>query len=208
VELKKRQLADARIYAPFEGTISARNVSPGQVITKATALTWLIDLDPMKAEVNVPERFLGQLQTGQKLEFSVAAFAGRKFTGEVYFISPFVEGATRTALVKALIANPDGQLKPGMFASMDLTLTLRENAVVIPEGALLQSGDRTTILVVDAEQKAQIRPVKPGVRLAGVVEIIEGLKAGEMVIVEGLQKARPGGAVKVVSPESQPGARK
>ncbi len=206
--LKKRELADTRIYAPFEGTVSARTVSPGQVISKSTALTWLIDLDPMKAEVNVPERFLGQLQIGQKLEFSVAAFVGRKFNGEVYFISPFVEGATRTALVKARIANPEGILKPGMFASMDLTLTLRENAVVIPEGALLQSGDRTTILVVDAEQKAQIRPVKPGVRLAGVVEIIEGLKVGEMVIVEGLQKARPGGVVKVVTPESQPGARK
>lgn len=208
LELKRRQLADARIYAPFEGTVSARNVSPGQVITKATTLTWLIDLDPMKAEVNVPERFLGQVRVGQQIAFAVAAFPDRKFTGEVYFVSPYVDETTRTALVKALIPNPDGVLKPGMFASMDLTLTLRKEAVVIPETALIQGGERTTVYVVDQEQKAQIRPVKPGVRMAGMVEILEGVKAGEMVITEGLQKARPGGVVKVAPPAGAGAANK
>jgi membrane fusion protein, multidrug efflux system len=202
LELKRRQLKDTRIHAPFAGTISARSISPGQVITRSTTLTWLIDLDPMKAEVTVPERFLGQVQQGQKLAFVVAAFPDRKFTGEVYFISPFVDPATRTALVKALIPNPDAMLKPGMFASMDLTLTLRKEAVVVPESALLQGAERTTVYVVDQENKAQIRPVRPGVRMAGVVEILEGVKAGETVIIEGLQKVRPGGQVAVVAPDA------
>lgn len=206
LELKRRELKDTRIFAPFAGTISARTVSPGQVITKSTTLTWLIDLDPVKAEVNVPERFLGQLKTGQKIEFAVAAFPDRKFSGEVYFVSPFVDNATRTAQVKARIPNPDGLLKPGMFASMDLTLTLRSEAVVIPESALMQSGDRTTVYVVDAAQTAQIRPVKPGVRMAGIVEIEQGVKAGEVVIAEGLQKTRPGGPVKPVTAEEKASA--
>ncbi len=195
VALKRRQLRDARIRAPFDGVMGARQVSPGQVITKSTTLTWVVDLDPIRAEVQVPERFLGELKAGQKIEFAVAAFPGRRFGGEVYFISPFVDNATRTALVKAFIPNPDGELKPGMFAGMELTLRLKDKAVVIPEAALMQSGDRTTVYVVDKEQKAQMRPVKSGVRMAGVVEITEGLGEGETVIVEGLQKTRPGGPV-------------
>ena len=200
VAMRKRELKDARIVAPFEGIVSSRQVSPGQVISKNTTLTWLVDLDPVKVELNVPERFVSQLRLGQKLEITVAAFPARVFSGEVFFIAPFVEANTRTALVKARVPNPQDELKPGMFANLDLTLRLKEQAIVIPETSVMATGDRTVIYVVDKQDTAQIRPVKLGLRQAGIVEIAEGLKAGERVVVEGHQKIRPGGKVKPVKP--------
>lgn len=197
VDLKKRELKDARIYAPFSGTVGGRNVSPGQVISKNTTLTWLVDLDWVKAEFNVPERSLNQVRVGQAIEVGVATFPGETFKGEVYFIAPFVDTETRTALVKAGIKNPELKLKPGMFANLTLTLTVRENAVVIPEVALMPAGEQTSVMIVGSDQTAQIRPVKVGSRLAGQAEVLSGLQGGEQVIVEGVQKARPGGKVKL-----------
>ncbi len=196
LELKKRLLKDARIYAPFKGTMSSRQVSPGQVIAKNTTLTWLIDLDPVKVELNVPERFVSQLKIGQKIEITVAAYPGRTFLGKLFFVAPFVESATRTALVKARIDNPNAELKPGMFANLNLTLKLKEDAIVIPESSVIASGDRNIIYVLDKDDAAQIRPVKIGIRQAGLVEILSGVKPGERVVAEGIQKIRPGGKVK------------
>jgi len=202
LDLKRRQLRDTRIRAPFEGIISARSVSPGQVISKNTTLTWLVDLDPVKVEFSVPERYAGQLRLGQKIDVTVAAYPGRTFSGEVFFVAPFVEAATRTALVKAKIPNKKHELKPGMFANLDLTLQLKEHAIVIPESSVLAGGDRNIIYIVDAQDTAQIRPVKLGIRQAGLVEITSGLQAGERVVAEGIQKVRPGGKVKASAPES------
>jgi len=200
LDLKKRQLKDARMLAPFDGVVGARSVSPGQVIAKNTTLTWLVDLDPIKVEFSVPERFVGQLRLGQTIELRVSAWPGRTFRGEVFFIAPVIETATRTALVKARVANPEHELRPGMFANLDLALRLKAEALVIPESAVMSSGDRTIIYVVDSNDLAQIRPVTLGIRQAGLVEVATGLKAGERVVAEGIQKVRPGGKVKAVPP--------
>ena len=200
--LKTRLLRDTRIYAPFAGIVASRRVSPGQVIGKDTVITTLVGLDPVKVEINVPERFLGRLNIGQAIEMTVAAYPGKSFKGEVYFVTPSIDSLTRTALVKAKIPNPQHELKPGMFANLDLTLQARENALVVPEPALIPSGDRVTLYIVDGQMEAQIRAVKVGVRMAGVVEILSGLQPGERVIVEGIQKVRPGGKVKFAGAES------
>ena len=201
--LKKRLLRDTKIYAPFAGIVASRHVSPGQVIGKDTIITTLVGLDPVKVEINVPERFLGRLNVGQTIEMIVAAYPGKTFKGEVYFVTPSIDSLTRTALVKAKIPNPQHELKPGMFANLDLTLQTRDNALVVPEPALIPSGDRVTLFVVNDQMEAEIRTVKIGVRMAGVVEILSGVKPGEKVIVEGIQKVRPGGKVNLSGPDSQ-----
>lgn len=196
VELMRRRLKDSRIYAPFTGITGARQISPGQVISKNTTLTTLVDLDTVKIEVAVPERYLGQIGPGQKLEFKVDAYPKETFTGEVYFVSPQLDDRMRTALVKAKLANPGSKLRGGMFAKLDLTLTLRDSALVIPEPALVSDGDMTTVFTVSSSNTAVMKPVKTGLRLAGKVEVISGLAEGEKVIVEGLQKLGPGSPVK------------
>lgn len=202
VERRRSELRHTRIYAPFEGIVGGRQVSPGQVINKNTTITWVVDLDRLKAEFSVPERFLGQIRTGQNLEIAVAAFATEKFPGEVYFIAPQIDPSLRTALVRAYIKNVDLKLKPGMFANLDLALRVKEDAVVIPEPALMPLGDRVTVLVVGKDETAQLRPVKVGMRTAGKAEIVSGLNSGELVIVEGTQKARPGGKVRLAPAEA------
>ncbi|MDB6126055.1 MAG: putative efflux rane fusion protein [Pedosphaera sp.] len=204
LDRKKRELKDTQIFAPFTGVMSSRMISPGQVINKDSKLTWLVALDPVKIEVNVPERFLSQVQVGQKIEVTVAAYPKEKFNGEVFFIAPQIDPGTRTALIKARIPNADFRLKPGMFANLDLTLRIKENAVVIPESALILNGDSTSICIAEQNPTnqmltAQFKMVKVGIRMAGQVEITDGLQGGEKVIVEGYQKTRPGAPVKLAS---------
>jgi membrane fusion protein (multidrug efflux system) len=203
VELRKRLWQDARIYAPFSGIVGARSISPGQVISKNSTFTWLVDLDTVKAEFNVPERIVGEVKTGQAIELKVAAFPKEKFKGEVYFLAPQVDPTTRTLLMKARIPNADHKLKPGMFANLDLTLTLRDEAIIIPESALMTTGDRTAVYVIAADGTAQMRPVKVGLRTPGQIEIVNGVQAGEKVVAEGVQKVRPGGPVKAMGEEAQ-----
>lgn len=202
VDFQRRQLKDTQVLAPFSGMVGARQISPGQVMTRSSTLTWLVDLDIVKVEVKVPERYLQQLKIGQPLEFSVAAFTGEKFRGEVYFISPQIDESTRTALVKARIKNAEAKLRGGMFASLDLTLQLRDAAIVIPEPALMSNNDKFSVFVVDSKGLAQIRPIEVGLRLAGKAEVLKGLTAGEKVIVEGIQKLRPGSPVKEAPKEA------
>ncbi len=200
---RRRQLKEARVAAPFSGIVGARQVSPGQLVNRSMTLTWLVDLDPVKVEFNVPERFISQIQTGQEIAVSVAAWQGQPFRGKVFFVAPFVDVVSRTILVKAEISNKDRHLKPGMFASLDLTLQIRDNAVVIPEAALSQllDGDRAMVMVVAADSTVSLKPVKIGVRLPGRVEVREGLEGGENVVVEGLQKIAPGMKVELAPAE-------
>jgi len=202
LELRRRELEDARIRAPFDGVIGLRRVSPGQYIQAGQELTTLVSIDPIKADFQVPERYIGVLETGQQIRISVAAYPDKAFHGEVYFISPEVSVSTRNVLVRAYVANADGLLKPGMFGNLSLVVDVKEDAVVVPESAIVVRANRTLVIVVDENNAAQIKMVKPGLRLDGAVEILEGLRGGERVIVEGHQKLGPGSPVNPLGPEA------
>jgi membrane fusion protein, multidrug efflux system len=204
LDFTRRQLKDARILAPFEGVVSSRQVSPGQIITRNSIITWLIDYDPVKVEFHVPEKFLGQVKEKQKIEVTVEAFPNEKFHGAVFFVSPYVDPTNRTATMKAQIPNPEHRLRPGMFAKLDLTLVVRDQSTVIPEAAVTQilTNSQAMVIAVDSAGTAQFRKIKTGVRLVGAIEVLEGLKPGEKVIVEGLQKVVPGAPVRIAP---QPG---
>jgi membrane fusion protein (multidrug efflux system) len=201
VELRKRQLRDARVNAPFKGRTGARSISPGQVITRNTPITWLVDLDPVKVEMNMPERFLGQTSVGQKIRFEVTAYPGETFEGEVYFVTPRLDLITRTALVKTRIPNPDSRLMAGMVANLQLNLKTRDNALVIPEAAIIHNGDATLVFVVTPNQTTRLQPVTLGQHLPRFVEITSGLQTGDLVVVEGHQKIGPGMPVQIAGPE-------
>ena len=202
VELRRRLLKDARIVAPFSGTTGARQISPGQVISRNTPLTTLVDLSVMKVELSLPERFLGQVRIGQKVDFYVDAYPKERFSGEVYFISPQLDPGTRTALVKARVANPEARLRGGMLAQLGVSVRLRESALVSPEPSVMASGDTNMVFVVSPQNQAVMRPVRLGMRLAGKVEVLSGIEPGEKVVVEGGKKIFPGAPLKLSGPES------
>lgn len=200
LDLVREQLRESRITAPFGGITGARLVSPGQVITKATPLTRLVDIAPLKADFQVSEQFLGQLNVDQEIALRVAAYPGEEFRGVVYFLDPQVDAATRTVLVKATLPNEDGRLRPGMFGNLDLVLRVKDRAILVPERAIMMAGDRASLFVIDSTGHAAPAAVKLGQRVAGSVEITAGLSGGELVVVEGLQKLRPGVAVSTNAP--------
>lgn len=208
IDLIKAEVKETVINAAFSGVMGERKVSIGQFVNQGATLSYLIKHDPMKAEFRVPERYLGQLKEGQIIEVSVAPYPDERFSGQVYFIDPQIEEQTRTALVKAKIPNPDRKLRRGMFTNLDLIVNVRNDALTVPEIALIFSGDDVYVFAVDNDHKAQMKKVKVGIRMAGKAEIIEGISAGENVVVEGYQKIGPGSSVSIKDASSDQPAEK
>ncbi len=198
--LAHEQLNDATIRSPLTGFISERLVSEGQVVDRDRTLVTVIDNDPMKIDFAVPERYLADLATGQQVTVTVTALAGEVFQGEVYFIDPQVDPSTRTIKLKARIPNPASRLRAGMFANVKLVLGIDETAVVIPEEAVVPAIDKLTVYAVE-DGKAVRRTVRIGARLAGRVQITNGVTAGEVIITSGHQKLSDGTAVRPINDE-------
>ena len=185
------QIERTTVRAPFAGVVGQRFVSEGDYVTSATRLLTLQTIDPQRAVIEVPERHAVELRPGQSVEFSVAAKPGRIFRAEVDFIDPVVENAKRTILVKARAPNPDRVLKPGMFIEARLATATRANAVVVPEDAVQPLRTANVVWAV-ANGKASRRVVQLGARSQGVVEVLSGVQAGELVVVGGLERMAEG----------------
>lgn len=197
VNLSREQLRDAAITAPFDGTMGERTVSAGQVITKGAVLSFIVNQDPIKASFHVPERYLSQVKIGQHVEMRVAAYPDETFNGEVFFIDPKIDDLSRTALMKAKVPNADEKLRHGMFANLQLIVNVRNNAVVIPESALIVKGDEISVYTVNEDTTVAIKPVHIGIRMPGFVEVVEGVEENDVVVVEGYQKLFPGARTRV-----------
>jgi len=185
---RQEELRDATLLAPFAGIMGERRVSPGGYIETGEAVSTVVNVTPVRASFEVPERYFRKLSVGQTIELKVPAYPGLIFAGEVYFISPVIAPSSRTVLVKASVPNREMLLKPGMFGTLALSLDVREESVVVPESAVFQRGETPHLYVVSSDNRTELRPVTLGLRQAGAVEILSGLEAGETVIVEGVQK--------------------
>jgi membrane fusion protein, multidrug efflux system len=194
------RLEDTVIRAPFSGRVGLRRVSVGTLISPGAVITTLDDTSVIKLDFSVPENFLAVLREGLSVRASAPAFPGRTFAGKVASIDSRVDVSTRSVTVRALLANEDGVLKPGMFLNVSLANDERQ-ALIIPEEALTPEAERQFVFVV-ADGRAERREVRIGGRRPGSVEIINGLNAGEQVVVEGTQKVRDGSVVRVAQKTS------
>ena len=192
--LLELQIERSTVRAPFAGAIGQRFVSVGDYVTPATRLLTLQTVNPQRAVIEVPERYAVLLRPGQIVEFTVAAQEGRTHRARVDFIDPVVQTEGRTILVKASAPNPGGQLKPGMFIEARLATATRANAIVVPEDAVQPMRSANVIWAV-VDGKASRRVVTLGVRSAGVVEVVSGVQAGEIVVVGGLERMGEGAPV-------------
>jgi membrane fusion protein (multidrug efflux system) len=195
LDLLELSLTRTTVRAPFSGVAGRRLVSLGDYVTAQTELIALQTYDPQRAVFQVPERFADRVRTGQRVQFNVAALSGRTFTGVVDFVDPVVQLPGRTVMVKARVPNPRRELQSGMFIEASLATATRENAVVVPEDAVLTSLNQRVVWVVGPDNKVDRREVTLGVRRAGFVEITEGVTAGEKVVVGGAERLMPGAPV-------------
>lgn len=198
VQAAQARLSDTYIRAPFSGRTGLRQVSLGALISPGTLITTLDDTRTMKVDFAVPEAQVGALRPGQKINARTSAYPGREFSGSVASVDSRVDAATRSVLVRAMVPNRDGALKPGMFLTVDLSQDERP-ALVIPEEALVPEQARQFVYVVEGEAVAK-REVQLGRRQPGFVEITSGVRAGERVVIEGTIKLRDGAPVREAQP--------
>jgi membrane fusion protein (multidrug efflux system) len=188
------QIERTTVRAPFTGVVGQRFVSTGDYVTSATRLLSLQTVDPQRVVIEVPERYASELRLGQPIEFTVAAQPNRIFRAQVDFIDPVVQNESRTIVVKARASNSDRALKPGMFIEARLATETREGAVVVPEDAI-QPLRTANIVWAVVDGKASRRVVELGTRAQGIVEIRSGVRAGEVVVVGGLERMAEGMAL-------------
>jgi membrane fusion protein (multidrug efflux system) len=191
LDLLKVRLDRTTVRAPFAGVVGQRFVSLGDYVTSQSRLATLQTVNPQRAVFQVPERYATALAPDQRISFRVAALQDRIFTGRVDFVDPVVQLPARTITVKAEVANPKGELQPGMFVEVRLETATRPDAVVVPEEAVVSlQGEPFMWVVVDG--KASRRAVQLGVRTPGFVEVRDGVEAGEQVVVGGVDKLQEG----------------
>ncbi len=191
------QISKTEIRAPFAGRVGLRNVSEGALVSPSTPLIALQDISRIKVDFPLPEHYAGQVKQGQKFTFTVAG-NGTVFDGKVSVLEPAIDPATRSLLVRGLCENPKG-LMPGGFAEVTLTLEGSSEGVVVPTQAIVPSARGQGVFVIE-NGKARLQVIQIGVRTEDRVQILRGLKEGDLVASTNLQRIRPGVDVVAVKP--------
>jgi membrane fusion protein (multidrug efflux system) len=186
-------VGDRVIVAPFAGVLGLRQVSPGSLVTPGTVVTTLDDVSRILLDFSVPERNLGALAVGNAVRATSDAFPGETFEGRITSVGSRVDAATRSLAARAEFDNPQRRLRPGMLLHVELEQATRQ-ALQVPELALDQLGEQAFLYRV-AGDKVEHVPVKIGARRPGWVEVLDGVKAGDRVVVEGIVKLKDGARI-------------
>ncbi|OWY24629.1 efflux RND transporter periplasmic adaptor subunit [Sphingobacteriales bacterium UPWRP_1] len=195
LEILKVQLEKTEIKAPFSGIIGLRNVSEGAVVSPSTVITTLQQVNPLKLEFSVPEKYFADIKKGQGIR---CAFAGLPDTilGNIYVINPGIDAATGTLQAKAKINNPSNRLSPGQFANVEILLSAKPRAMLIPSQCVIP-GTRFKQVATYKAGEVQMKQVTTGNRTESEVEIVSGLNFGDTVLVTGIMQARDKGKVQL-----------
>lgn len=194
LQLLRVRLAKMEIKAPFDGVVGARTISPGDYVTAATAITTLDDLSRLKIDFQVPERFVAKVGPGSTFTVRAQTPTGEiRAEGEVYFASSVIDRSTRSSQVKGYLRSAAPQLRPGMFANIELVLEVRKNVLTVPEGSILTTPGGAQVIMVrdkDGDKIAEFVPVRLGLRERGLVEVTPvregGLDEKQPVIASGV----------------------
>lgn len=186
------------IRAPFSGVLGVRKVSVGAYLNPGVEIVNLEKIDTLKVDFKVPETYLARVAVGQDVVLTVDALPGRSFSGSIYAIDPMVDVNGRALRIRARLPNPGLALRPGLFARVAIKSARTDETVFVPEEAIVPRGDAAFVFSV-ADGHVRETPVSLGARLAGEVEVLEGLAAGAVVVTAGQHRLSDGAAIEVVS---------
>ena len=212
LSLAQATLQRLKVLAPFDGVAGLRQINVGDYLKDGADMVNIEDIDAVLLDFRLAERFQTKIKAGQKAQVSFDALPGRQFTAVVQAIDPLIDSNGRSIGVRGCIDNRQMQLRPGMFARVSAVFGERENALVIPEEAIVPQGGRTFVVKVVAgankdEQISERVAVKIGLRQPGKVEVLEGLALGDTVVIAGQQRLQKDGTVvKVLDLSKAPGA--
>ena len=204
LQLIEAQQLKTEIRAPFSGVIGLRWVSPGSFLSPQTRIASLSDLDLVKLDFTVPEKYSALLRVGDEISFAVEG-TSRTFPGTIYAIEPSVDASTRSLRMRARCPNRGGVLVPGAFANVDLVVRSVPNALTVPSIAVIPELGGKKVFVFD-DGKAQPRTVETGIRSDTAVQITSGLVEDELVIVSGIQQLQPGLEIEIDEPPVDSGS--
>jgi RND family efflux transporter MFP subunit len=186
----RQTLGDATIRAPFSALVAERYVSVGEYVRPDTKVVHLVDIDPVRLELTIPEQNMGAVQKGQTVQFQVAAFPNQTFSGVVHYIGPAVRSSTRDLVFEAVVANKDKLLRPGLFATARLDLGTK-SLPAVPKTALRQDGETLRAFVV-VEHHLEERVVQTGIEQGSMVAILNGLKKGDRIVAHPTEQLSDG----------------
>jgi membrane fusion protein (multidrug efflux system) len=192
------QIGERVITAPFSGFVSLRNISPGTVVNSGTEIATISDISTIKLDFPVPETALAAIRRGLTIEARSAAYPDTPFRGQIATVDPVIDPNTRAVTVRARLPNRDGRLKPGMLLTVIIE-TAPRMGISVPELAVIGEGDSRFVYVVDKGTAKRVQ-VRTGLRAAGRVEILEGLKPGQPIVTEGVVKLTDNMKVRVAGP--------
>jgi RND family efflux transporter MFP subunit len=201
-----------KVYAPFEGVITARNTDVGALIDAGASggagsqLFFIAQPDRLRVYVNVPESYARAARPGLAVDLTVAGRPGQRSHGTIATTANAIDPVTRTLLVQIAVDNRDGALLPGAFAQVHLALQNQAAAVLVPAGALLFRSEGLRVGVVGADGRVQLRPITIGRDLGATVEVISGLKGDEPLIASPPDSLLDGQIVRIASRSQQAGA--
>jgi membrane fusion protein (multidrug efflux system) len=195
VELLQSQIVKSEIRAPFNGVIGLRHISEGGFISPTAIIATLQELNPVKVEFSIPEKYTDIVKKGSKLEFTITG-KERKYVGTVYAASTKIDFNTRTLTVRATAPNPDRTLTPGAFVKIWFTLENINNAFLVPSEALIPEMGGQKLFVIRNDTATSVK-VETGIRTDKEVQITSGLKLSDTVVITGLLQVRDNSPVKV-----------
>lgn len=190
------QIAKTEIKAPFDGIIGLKKVSEGAYITPNTIIASIQQVNPVKVDFSISERYMSSIKKGDKIQFTIEGNK-QNLNGQIYAIEPKIDLTTRTIQVRAICSNPKGDIFPGAFAHIQLNLNDIDSALMIPTEAIIPILKGVQVYRI---KNGQAEPVKvnTGLRTDEKVQITEGLSAGDTIITKGIMQIRPGAAVKII----------
>ena len=193
------RLDERLIRAPFSGVLGFRQVSPGSLLTTNTVVTTLDDISIIKLDFSVPENFLSALKPGMEINAKSSAYENDMFVGQVETINSRVDPVTRTVTVRALLKNEDRRLRPGMLLTVNL-IRSRKEVLAVPEESVIPVQDRKYVYVVTDGVANRIE-ITAGRVQPGLIEVLDGINAGQQVVTQGAMKLRPGSKVAIKAAE-------
>lgn len=196
-------LGNTNVVSPTDGFVSRRLVDPGSWVSQNAPIVSVVDISALRLVANVVEKDLKSVNTGDHAIVEVDAYPGEKFNGRIARVAPVLDPATRTAPMEVEIQNRDGRLKPGMYAKVELEIDRRDNVLIVPKIALVDSEGKRGVYQANDQDRAEFKAVTVGLEDNERAEIVTGLREGEMVISTGAGSLRRNDQLQIAGAEGQ-----
>ena len=195
----KKRLADCQLRAPISGFIGMRQIEVGNTVAPGVPVFSVVDLDPVKVRVGIPEAEVGKVREGLRAEVSIPSLDGQRFDGRVEAIAAASDPASRTYVSKIVVPNPKHQLRAGMVSEAHLISDAQVNAITVPGSAIVRDARGVTqvYILAPGQNRVYARRVEVGSMIGNEVAIQTGLNGNEQVVVDGQQNVREGSIVKI-----------